>query len=150
MERTYHAYLPIPEYPGLHCTVLPWFRSEAGPKTVENELNRLFRGTRPVPLLGHGRALFGRSRNVPVTTIYPSTELMLLHMHACDIVRIRLQGHFVDTDYAGHDYKPHVADHDEHGLPAGTETTANRIVLAEIFAHIGKKRPVHTWTLRLR
>lgn len=122
----------VGKYRGLHCTVVPTFRSQHSARRiiqiVENVLVE-FEGK--IVLTSMRRAIMGKSDDVPVYEIEPTQELQKLHEALCSALERGNHGFITQKEVIYSGFRPHVSDKENIRFPPGVQQTAACIQLSE-------------------
>ena len=120
---------PLPR----HCTLMGFF--EIYPSQVvpfEEKLSDLARDTASILLNSEKQALFGPTNDVPVHVLERRHELTLLHTQLfMYLVRSASAAEFLNLNWVGAGYNPHVTIIDGKGLPLGSSYYARNMALIE-------------------
>lgn len=123
------VYVALP----LHCTVVPWFRSNQSPANILKAITSIVQDQPQIELISGSDDLFGKDKDVPVNRIVNHEEVREFHTKLLTV----LQGIGVtDTQpqWTKDGFTPHVTRQKSGQFEEGRRFTATKLYLAEAMA----------------
>lgn len=114
----------------LHCSIVNWFRIEAGSEEVLNVLKRVLKNHRPVELISEAPDFFGVNNTIPVFTLVRTDALQKLHIDLFQQLA-SLSPIYLEPQFAGEYYRPHVTTQGATSFSVGSKVVAKNIYLVE-------------------
>lgn len=120
------VYVALP----LHCTVVPWFRSNMIPAEVRKIVSPIAEATPPRNIVSGRPDMFGEAKDVPVNRLVDNDYIVGLHheLYAA-LEKAGIQG--VVPQWTGDGFTPHVTRQRSGRFEEGRRHTATRLYLVE-------------------
>jgi 2'-5' RNA ligase len=120
------VYVALP----LHCTVVPWFRSDKSPAEIIRAITPIVTDTAPLELLSGKADFFGKDKDVPVNRINDDSAIRDLHkvLHTA-LQRIGVTD--VAPEWTADGFTPHVTRQRSGHFEEGRHFTARKLYLTE-------------------
>lgn len=114
----------------LHCTVMPWFRSDKSPAEVLTAVRTVALATPPIKLLSGKPDMFGTAKDVPVNRIADTKAVTTLHIELYQALQ-SLGAIDSNSDWVGDGYMPHVTRQRSGRFEEGRHHTSRKLYLVE-------------------
>jgi 2'-5' RNA ligase len=116
----------------LHLTLIPWFTTDAADEEVEEAFRQKFQAYPKFNLEPTEEVMFGPDKDVPVTLVQSSAELLELHQTSLELFN-QLGGHWaVKNPYVDDEYRPHIRRRTGSAVvKAGQIIEVNSLILVE-------------------
>lgn len=121
------VYVALP----LHCTVIPWFRSNQPPAAVVKAVSDIIAQYAPIELVSGEADSFGHEGDVPVNLIANPGKLKRLHMDLHTKLQQALPLEYVVSDWIGEGYVPHVTRQRSGRFEKGRKFVARKLYVTE-------------------
>lgn len=100
----------------LHCTLMHWFRTKLDHHAIKHVVGLVCYTNGPLFLHAGGIENFGPQKTIPVSVIRETRDLMALHTKIHQVL-LDLSVTFVEPQYVGEGYRPHVTVTDGRFFP---------------------------------
>lgn len=115
----------------LHCTAIHWATVGAPAHTVAHAIGQVLRPYQPIGLKFKDRAMFGRRKDVPVSRLQRTGEIIILHADLVDAFN-EMGATYTDRDWVGDGYQPYVADVLGRNFEESSGMLARKLYLVEL------------------